>query len=374
MFAAESALLKARGHRVEQYTVHNNQIKGRGSIALAAGTVWNRESARDLRRFFRTSGAEVAHFHNTLPLISPAGLYAARSEGLAVVQTLHNYRLMCPAGTFFRDGRVCEECLQRSVPWPAVLYGCYRQSRVATAVVTAMLTVHRVVGTWWREVDVYVAITDFAKTKFVEGGLPPDRIVVKPNIISLDTGPGTGAGGYALFVGRLSPEKGITTLIEAWQRFQPSCSLRIAGDGPLAETVAYAAKHRADVEWMGWQPRDRILTLLKDAAFLIVPSVWYEAGQPLVVAEAFAAGLPVIASALGSLNSVIDHGRTGRLFRPGDAEDLAAQVAWMSHHPADLARMRRAARAEYEAQYTEDQNYAMLMDIYRRAITTAAAR
>jgi glycosyltransferase involved in cell wall biosynthesis len=366
VFAAEADLLEARGHQIVRYVVYNDQIAEMGKASLMAATIWNQDSVRKLRRLFRSFDAEVAHFHNTLPLISPAGYYAARAEGLSVVQTLHNYRLLCPAATFLRNGQVCEDCLGKSVAWPGVLHGCYRQSRAATGAVATMLTAHHILGTWRRTVDVYIALTTFAKAKFIKGGLPSNRIIVKPNFINPDPGPGDGAGGYALFVGRLSPEKGIATLLSAWERFQLAMPLRIVGDGPLAREVAVAASRLTNVEWLGRQSKERVLALYKKAAFLILPSIWYE-GFPMVIAESFAAGLPVVASNLGAPGSIIEHNRTGRLFCPGDAEDLAAQITWLSDHPAELMRMRLKARSEYEAKYTAEQNYTMLMDIYARA-------
>lgn len=373
VFASEVSLLEARGHHVATYTIHNDRIGKLGAASLAHSTIWNHHSIRELRRVFGTRKSEIAHFHNTFPLISPAGYYAARAEGLAVVQTVHNYRLICPVATLFRGGRVCEDCIGKTLPWPGVLHGCYRQSRAATAAVAAMLTAHRALGTWRRAVDIYVALTDFAKAKLVEAGLPAERIVVKPNFVNADPGAGSGAGGFAVFVGRLSVEKGISTLIEAWDRFRPDIPLRLAGDGPLALQVAATAERLANVEWLGQQTRLQTVALLKDAAFLILPSVWYEA-FPLVIIEAFAVGLPVVASNLGSLSTIIDHGRTGRLCQPGSAKDLVAQVAWLREHPAELRQMRIEARAEYEAKYTADRNYDMLLEVYARAKASTTIR
>lgn len=368
VFASEASLLKAHHHSVTLYTAHNDQIKSMGPASLARSTIWNHRAAGELRRIFKDTKAEVAHFHNSFPLISPSGYYAARAEGLAVVQTLHNYRLLCAGATLFRRNNVCEDCLRKSVPWPAVLHMCYRQSRLASGAVAAMLTSHRALGTWQRMIDVYIALTDFAKSKFVEGGLPADRIVVKPNFVDPDPGVGRGAGGYALFVGRLSPEKGVSTLIDAWEHFNPGLPLKVAGDGPLRQQVTAAAGRSNTIEWLGKQTREGIFDLLKDAAFLIVPSLWYE-GFPLVVIEGFATGLPIVASDLGGLPSIITD-RTGRLFRPGNPEDLAKQVCWMKNHRAELERMRLEARAEYRAKYTSEKNYATLMNVYARAAAT----
>lgn len=366
VFAAESDLLEARGHQVLQYTAHNDRVAKMGRPALARATVWNGEVYRELRDLIRRERPYVAHFHNTFPLISPAAYHAARAEGVPVVQTLHNYRLLCPNAQFFRDGRVCEDCLGKAVPWPGVVHACYRGSRAASGTVAAMLTAHRALGTWSEKADAYVALTEFAREKFVQGGLPAERISVKPNFLPEDPGVGEGRGDYFLFVGRLSGEKGVDALLAAWERLGERVRLKIVGDGPLAPGVARAAERLGGMEWLGRQPKDRVLGLMKDARALLFPSVWYE-GFPVVFAEAFAVGLPIIASDLGSMSSLVDPGRTGLHFRPGDPKDLAARVEWASANPAELKRMRGEARAEFEARYTAGRNYQLLMEIYGKA-------
>ena len=373
VFAAEGDLLEAHGHRVLRYTVHNDRASGMSKPALAKATVWNGTAYQELRALIRRERPQVAHFHNTFPLISPAGYYAARAEGVPVVQTLHNYRLLCPNALFFREGRACEDCLGKTLPWPGVVHACYRGSRPTSGAVATMLTAHRASGTWTRAVDAYVALTEFARQKFVQGGLPTDKVVVKPNFVGSDPGAGEGAGGYALFVGRLSKEKGVRTLLAAWQRLRGKVPLKVVGDGPVAPEVAKAAEQLRGVEWLGRQPIDRVIALMKDAQSLVFPSVWYE-GFPMVIAEAYAVGLPVIASDLGSMSSLIDHGRTGLRFRPGDPQDLAAQVEWASEHPAELERMRRGARAEFEAKYDAGRNYQMLLEIYRTVVDRVGAQ
>ena len=235
---------------------------------------------------------------------------------------------------------MCEDCLGRAVPWPGVVHKCYRGSRVASTGVAAMLATHRALGTWRKAVDVYVALTAFSRGKFVAGGLPAGKLVVKPNFVYPDPGPGTGAGNYALFVGRLSAEKGVETLLKAWQSLGSRLPLKIVGDGPLAETVRAAAAQNAGVEWLGKRPLAEVYALIGAASFLVLPSQCYE-NFPRVVAEAFAKGTPVVASRLGAMAEVVDHGRTGLHFEPGDALDLAVKVRGQMDNPAQLARMRR---------------------------------
>jgi glycosyltransferase involved in cell wall biosynthesis len=370
VFAAETALLERHGHCVVRHAIGNERLQDRGRFALALGAVWSGESYRSLRRLFRESGAKVAHFHNILPQVSPAGYYAARAEGLAVVQTLHNYRLVCPVATMFRDGRVCEDCLGKRVAWPGILHGCYRGSRAATATVATMLAVHGAAGTWGRRVDLYLALTEFAKRKLIDGGLPGERILVKPNFLADDPGAGVGSGGYALYAGRLSPEKGIRVLLEAWEHHRPKLGLRILGDGPMAPEVRAAADRVPGLRWEGWQPREAVERAFRDAAILVMPSLWYE-GFPMTAVEAYAAALPLVASDIGSLADIVVDGRTGRLVPPGDAAALARGVDEIAESPALLDRLRAGARAEYLARYTAERNYALLMEAYRAALARA---
>ena len=367
VFVDETALLEARDHRVVRYEVHNDQVERVNRLTLAKDTVWNTSAYRELRALIRRERPDVVHFHNTLPLISPAGYYAARAEGVPVIQTLHNYRLLCPVALFFRDGRVCEDCMGKAVPWPGVVHECYRGSRAASGVIATMLTVHRVMRTWTEMVDVYVALTEFARSKFIEGGLPAGKIVVKPNFVAPDPGRGQGGGGYALFVGRLAPEKGTGTMLAAWERLGTRIPLKIVGDGPLRDRVVEAAARRSNVEWLGHRPVEEVHALMGKADMLVFPSEWYETFGRVAV-EAFATGTPVIAADIGAVAELVEHGRTGLEFRPGDPEDLVTQVEWALSHPAELRRMRDEVRAEFEAKYTAERNYRALIEIYEAAL------
>lgn len=358
----ERRLLEERGHRVLQFSRHNDEIDRMSALEVAGTTLWSRATRRDLARLLRAERPEVVHFHNTFPLISPSAYYAVRDEGTPIVQTLHNYRLVCSNAQLFRDGGPCEDCIGRKLPWPGVLHACYRDDRAASAVVVAMLGLHRALGTWSRLVGRYIALTDFARVKFIEGGLPPDRIAVKPNFLHPDPGAGPGGGGFVLYVGRLSEEKGIETLLRAWEVVEDP-PLRIVGDGPLAPLVREAESRARGVRWLGRQTQDEVQRLLGEARCLIVPSRWYE-GFPRVVVEAFARGTPVVASRLGGLAEIVEDGRTGRLFRPGDPDDLLLAVRTIDR---DGASMRPRARAEFEAQYTADVSYRTLMRIYAEA-------
>lgn len=366
--AVETHLLRHFGHEVIEYTRDNSPVDGMNRLKLAITTVWSRDSYKEFKEVLRRTRPDVVHFHNTFVMISPSAYYAARSEGVPVVQTLHNYRLVCPNGLFFRDGKVCEDCLTKVVPWPGVVHACYRKSRAATGGVVAMLSVHRSLGTWTRMVDAYIALTEFSRTKFIQGGLPAERVIVKPNFVFPDPGHGEEQQrGYALFVGRLSPEKGLDTLFAAWEKMEQRVPLKIVGSGPLADMVSDVTRRLPWVEWLGPKSLDQVYALMRGAAFLVFPSSVYE-NLPRTIIESYAVGTPVIASDLGATSSVVKHNHTGLLFRPGDPDMLAAQVEWALDHPAELARMGGEARAEFESKYTAERNYQMLMQIYERVI------
>jgi glycosyltransferase involved in cell wall biosynthesis len=364
IFEAESALLKSRGHTVFPFVVHNDQINGMNKLKVAATTIWNRDMHRQIRDTIRSNAIDVAHFHNTFPLISPAAYRAARSAGAAVVQTLHNHRITCSNAVLCRDGRSCQECVGRSFAWPGIVHGCYRGSRSASTVVALMQFAHRAIGTWRRDVDLYIAPSQSTRKTMCAAGLPPERVVVKPHFVDPDPSPGDGRGGYALFVGRLSPEKGIETLLRAWSTLSDAPPLKIVGDGPLSSLLQNLP---ANVEWLGRQPTADVNRLMGDAAALVFPSQCQETfGR--VIAEAYAKGTPVIASNAGSAPEMIKPGVTGLLFEAGNAEDLARQISTSFSDVDRLRTMRSAARHEYESRYHADSNYHQLVAIYEQSL------
>ncbi len=366
VFVAETDLLRQNGHHVETYTLHNRQIDAMSKLSLASATLWSRQSYAEIQRAAADMQADIVHFHNTLPLVSPSGYYASHRAGASVVQTLHNYRLACAGALFLRNGQVCEDCLGKRLPWPAIRHRCYRQDRAASATIAVMLAGHQALGTWQRAVDRYITLTEFSRGKMLDAGLPAEKVSVKPNFVDPDPGEGAGQGGYALFVGRLSSEKGIDTLIRAWSHHCPTVPLRIAGDGPMAGEVRDLASRLEMVQWLGPLRRDRLTALYKDASMLIVPSHCFE-GFPMVIAEGFATGLPVIASDLGSLPSIVEDQVTGLLFPPRDAAALGAAVTGLHADGERLGRMRRQARRRYERHFTARAAYRNLIDIYREA-------
>lgn len=370
-FAAEVALLQEKGHEVRVLTFHNRDLEVLSPWAQAAKTLWNGQAYQEVREAVRAFRPHIVHLHNTFPFASPAVVHAAKAEGVPVVMTLHNYRLLCVNALFFREGRVCEDCLGH-LPWRGAVHGCYRDSRPASAVVAGMLALHRALGTWGK-VDRFIALTEFARKKFIEAGFSPPKVAVKPNFVHPDPGVGEGQGGYALFVGRLSPEKGVETLLQAWARLKGGVPLKVVGDGPLRSRVEAAVGQMEGLEYLGPKPLLEVYRLMGEAAFLVFPSEGYETFGRVAV-EAFAKGTPVVAAEIGAAGEVTEHGRTGLHFRPGDPEDLAAKVEWLLLHPEELRRMRREARAEYEAKYTAERNYQLLMEIYGQALEAGHRR
>jgi glycosyltransferase involved in cell wall biosynthesis len=361
VFRAESDLLESRGHSVVRYSADNERIKSMGRAALAKATLWNQPVHRELRKLFHQEVPDIAHFHNTFPLISPAGYYAALAEGVAVVQTLHNFRLVCPNGLLFRNGQVCQACLDKFFAWPGIIHACYRKSFAASAVTAGMLSLHKSIGTWSRAIGVYVALSEFSRKKFIAGGIPPQRIMVKPNFLSTDPGLGQHSGNVGLFVGRLAPEKGLGVLLRAWARLAQVIRLKIIG-GPRSEEHSPSA----DVDWLGPQTKERVYAEMKHAKFLVFPSECYE-NCPMSIIEAFATGLPVITSDVGSAVEMVTDHQTGLHFRAGDPVDLAAKVEWAVTHPQELALMGQKARREFEIKYSREGNYLRLMEIYSLA-------
>ena len=322
----------------------------------------------EMRRLIGSHRPEVVHCHNTFPLISPAAYYAARAEGVPVAQTLHNFRLVCVNAILLRDGKPCEDCLGAAVPWRGVARNCYRNSRAASAAVATMITAHRLLGTWRNAVGAYIALSEFSRGKFIDGGLPADKIIVKSNFLYPDPGEGPGNGGYVAYIGRLSPEKGVETLLSAWRRLGSTTPLKIAGDGPLAPAVQEAAAQNAAIEWLRDVSHEAVYDLIGAAAFLVLPSQCYESAVPRAAIEGFAKGTPVIVPRLGAMAAIVEDGRNGLCFEPGNPEDLAAKIRRLVSDSAGLKRMRRAARATFDRNFTAEANYEALMAVYARAV------
>jgi glycosyltransferase involved in cell wall biosynthesis len=365
----ETAMLRAAGHDVHLELVSNDSIGGLGSkVRTLLATPYDARRTTWMHELLERTGADLVHIHNFFPLLTPAVHEAAAAHGVPVVQTLHNYRLICAGAMLMRDGEVCETCVSGNRA-AAVVHRCYRGSVAGSAAVVAMQNRAARAGTWGRAVTRFIALTEFARQKFIEGGLPAERIVVKPNAL---TAPALSDGrrSGALFVGRLSPEKGAAVLLRAWREVS-GMALTVIGDGP--ERAALEAMAPDNVTFFGQLGPDKVAEHMRSAQMLIVPSVWYE-GFPMTIIEAFAAGLPVIASDLGSLREIVTDGVLGRRFAPKDHAALAGIINSAAAQPEQLAAWGRAARAAYEQRYTAAQNLTMLEAIYRDVLTERRPR
>ncbi len=374
VFDQEHQMLKNAGHDTVLYRRSNwdvNEYRGLRKIVLAKRTVWASDTKREFLQLLQSEKPEVVHVHNTFVMISPSIYSACREAGVPVVQTLHNYRLLCPSATLFRDGKICEDCVTGSL-LRGVQHACYHDSRSATAVVALMLATHRLRGTWQNEIACFVALTEFSRQKLIEGGLPAEKIMVKPNFVHPDPAARTGDGDYALFVGRLSPEKRVSTVLAAWKQLQFPVPLLVLGGGPEQTQLQAQAVHDGltHIRFLGQVPREQTIAAINNARFLVFSSEWYE-NFPVTIAEAFACATPVLASRMGAMQEIVSDGRTGLHFSAGDSEDLARKVEWAWTHRDEMRAMGVGARTEYETKYTAEKNYPLLMEIYRKAIRGA---
>jgi glycosyltransferase involved in cell wall biosynthesis len=369
VFKNELTLLREHGIDVIPFERFNDDIDDSSvfnRLSLARDTAWSPTTYRSLSQVVRERRPDIAHFHNTFPLISPSAYAACRDNGVPVVQTLHNFRFICPGGLLLRDGRPCEDCVGTNL-LPAIQHRCYRGSLPATGALVWMLMRNRWNDAYKTLVNRYVALTEFAAGRLVAGGLPRARVVVKPNFMANIPTPGAGEGGYAVYVGRLSAEKGVRTLMSAW-KFLPGVPLKILGDGPLRQELEqFSALEKLPIEFLGFCDRATIAEVVGGAAFQIVPSEWYE-GFPMVIVEAYAYGTPVVASRIGSLDEIVEEGVTGVKFEPGNPRDLSDKVDALWADRAGQAMLRRTARERFEMKFSGEINYEALMAIYKAAI------
>ena len=373
-FADEARILESQGHQVLRYTRDSAALHALGKWDLARASIWNRQTYDEVGELIARERPDIVHCTNIFPMISPSVYDAADDGGVAIVQALRNYRFICPAALLFRNGRVCEECLHKRVAWPAVVHGCYQDSRSFSAGIVATLALHRARQGWTGKIDMYFAPSQFTRAKYVEAGVPADRIAVKPNCIHPDPGPASGSGGYVVFVGRLSHEKGVETLLAAWQQLSSDVRLVVVGDGPQADKVMRAAAADPRIDWRGRQPTAEVLRIVGEAICLAMPSLSYETFGRTIV-EAFSRGTPVVVSGTGAMAELVEDGRTGYHARTGDAADLADTIARiLASSMPDRARMREAARQEYVRKFTAAPNHDRLIDIYGRARAFRRAR
>lgn len=364
----EVALLQKHGHEVQLHLVSNDSVRGIiGKISAALGVVFSPLSYFRIRKLLKAQQPDIVHVHNFFPLISPAVFYACKATRTPVVMTLHNYRLVCPTALLMHNGQVTERSLAHG-PWWTISKRVYRDSYIGTLMLALMISVHKTLGTWNHTVGRFILLSQFSISKFVQAGINPQLLTIKPNFVDVEQAPEQERTGF-LFVGRLSQEKGIDVLLSALRKLQESdqhkIQVAVAGDGPLADEVKQSAPL---VKPLGSLKTEEVREWMSSSSALILPSVWYE-GFPMVIVEAYACGLPIIASRIGALAELIEDGVTGLLFNPGDADDLANKIQWASQHPEKIKEMGRLSRQRYEAKYTSEKNYQQLISIYKLLIT-----
>ncbi|BAZ32371.1 group 1 glycosyl transferase [Cylindrospermum sp. NIES-4074] len=370
---AEKCLLEANGNQVSLLEANNDEIQNTwDKVTTAVSAIYSHSAKERVGKEIDRFHPQVIHVHNFFPLLSPSIYDACREYGLPVVQTLHNYRLACPKAMPFRDGKICEECIGQPIPWPSVVHGCYRNSRVQSSVVAAMNTWHQLRGTWQQRVDAYIVFTHFQKDKMVQAGLPAEKIYIKPNFVFARDSPdrSVSISKYILFVGRLSEEKGVSVLIDAYIQNNICMPLKIVGDGPLRRKIQQQVEDSSVnnvIEFLGFQNKSTVLSLMCQAQFLVFPSIWYE-GFPLTIVEAFSCGLPVLAPKLGGMAEIVENEITGLHFEPGNVADLSAKINWAMNHAESMIIMSKNAHLVYEAKYTPKTNYQELVKIYEQVI------
>ena len=374
---ADVNLLRNNGHDVQLFVKHNDEIKHYNILRYAGlffKPSWSLETTVRLKSTIKNFKPDIVHVQNFFPLVSPALFHTCSKYNIPVVYTLRDYRLFCATGNFLRNNVICEDCVKHSLA-RSILHRCYHDSAIQTSSVVLMLYLHRFLKTWERKVDAYIALTQFSRDKFTEMGLDPGKIFVRPNFVSLAENVARGkTRNYALFVGRLSPEKGLEILLEAFNELS-HFPLWIVGDGPMKDWIDdYIGKYSlSNVKLLGFKGKHEIIDLLTQAKFLIMPSLWYETFGRTII-EAYAAGTPVIASRLGAMADNVIHGKTGMLFTPGDKEDLVRAIKYALDNENEMVLWSRNAFNEYLNKFTPEKAYGNLIDIYDKIIETVRKR
>jgi glycosyltransferase involved in cell wall biosynthesis len=366
VFKNEIELLKDNGHQVVEYTVNNTSIRSVwDKIGVMFSTIFSLSQYRKIKKLLKETSPDIVHVHNYFPLISPAVFYACKKMNIPVVHTLHNYRAVCPTALLMHNGKVCEKSIESSAWW-SVKQKVYRDSIVGSFILTCMVELHKKIGTWQQQVSRYIALTQFAKDKYIEAGWPQHKITIKPNFIENPFKGGVTInkkGGYAIYVGRLSDEKGIDLILKAWENVD--FPLKIIGAGPLQEIVE--SSKCSNIEYLGLQQKEDVLNLVKNADFMVMASTWYE-GFPMVLVEAMACGTSALVPNLGSMAEVIQDNKNGLHFVGGNLDDFINKVNYLVNNPDEAKVMGNNAREIYLKQYTAEKNYHLLYEIYQQSI------
>lgn len=369
---SEIKLLEKFGHKVILYRRSNSEIKEFNLLKkislLTKEIIWSEDTYREIKKLIRAEKPDIAHIHNIFILVSPSVYYALSEENIPIVQTLHNYRLFCPAGVLYRSHRICEDCTGTNFI-PSLIHRCWKHSFILTSAIARTLDVHFGRGTFREKIDTYITLSEFSKKKCVEKGLPDKKIFIKPNFVDKNYEERNDFQNFALFVGRLVDYKGVEVLIEAFKKVV-LYELKIIGDGPLYKELKEGLKKTQNIDLLGRLPYHQTIEYIKRSSFLIFPTECYES-TPRTVIECFNCGVPVLASDIGYMKELVQDGFSGMLFRTQNIDDLICKIQYLMTNRDLLVRMGKNARKVYEEKYTPEKNYHLLMDIYKNAISYA---
>ena len=365
----EIASLRNNSCDVIEYRRNNNEANNfplYKKMLIPIQSVWSHYAQNELRQIITKERPNIVHFHNTFFLISPSIYWLCKGMRIPVVQTLHNYRLVCPRADLFRNNSPCELCITKTFPFPALYYKCYHESIVDTTLVSSITAFHKLIRTYQKCIDAFIVFSEFASQKFVAGGLPESKIFIKPNFIDIQTySKKAESGSYFLFVGRYSKEKNIRFLIESWKSLE-EIPLKLVGDGPEYYDVMNNVQkfNRGNIEILGHQKRTAVFELMKDARALVFPSAWYE-GFPMTILEAFSSSLPVIATDLGIMKEMIQHQKNGLLFSLNDRSDFSEKIRWAWKNETEMKIMGEFAYNCAKELYSPQKNISVLTEIYK---------
>lgn len=363
---SERLLLQSRGHEVLTYFRDNSELNNINilqKIYLLFNLLFNIKTYKDISRLIEVHKPDVCHVHNIIPLVSPSVYIVCKRKNIPVVQTIHNYRYGCVNGNLFLNNRVCEKCINSKIPY-SIYYKCYRNSFLQTIFIL-LIMINRSHGIrWGKNINRYIVLSEFAKKKNIEIGIPVDKIVIKPNFILDNEREQVTKDNEFLYVGRLEEKKGILDLLEVLKKM-PNIKLNIIGGGPLLSKVVNCGNQ--NVKYLGQVDHNSVLNELSKCKALIFPSKWYE-GMPMVIIEAFSFSVPVISSKIGTMGEIIQHKVNGLLFEPGDIGDLEDKIKMLSENLIDIKNLSNNARITYIEKYNSELNYSKLIDIYEMAI------
>lgn len=366
---AEKKLLEQHGNTVIQFVEDSADIGNYSLVKKATSLLqipYNVSIRSQLLAMIRENRPDVAHVHNVFPLVTPSIYHALKQYNIPVVQTIHNFRMLCPNGLFFTQGQICESCTTNGFI-AAVKKKCMHDSYVISGLYSSALWFAWKTGNFPYNINRYIVFNNFTAKRLVTGGVPHDRIIIGKNFIDSFVEEPSNKEQYVLYIGRLSREKGIETLLNAFPSHR-TLALKIAGTGPMQEDIEKYVENNPSkkIELLGFVRGPIKENLLQKAICSIVPSECYE-NAPLSIIESFASATPVIASRIGGLPEMIEDGKTGLLFPPGDVSGLANAILLLADNPAIASSMATDALNYAKAHYTPEQHYQHLLKSYSEA-------